>query len=208
MVKLSNQAGFSLIEVVIVLAIASGMLTMVLAGQQQLRTSANFTAAVDKLIAGIGDTRNQALSGVNIGHANVGTGADHPCGGAGVTQFAGTTWNASPGGNTVYTRQVWAITNSNGSIATCADSTQDATISTVVPLTMTSPGQVQVLYMRNNNGGLQICLIPSSANAAPDFTSGTCRNNETNPVTMTVTDGLGNTSRIKIDPASGLAQRI
>src|SRR6266568_2530142 len=94
-----GQAGFTLIEVIIVMAISSLVIVIAFIGQRGVRSRAEFDAAVNKLVATIADARNEATSGVNVvgsgdgtmkcpGGPNPGTTAD-----ARYT-FAGTAWSA------------------------------------------------------------------------------------------------------------------
>jgi prepilin-type N-terminal cleavage/methylation domain-containing protein len=68
---LNKQSGFTLIEIIIVMAISGGLFVIVFAGQQQLRDRSRFDAAINLLLQASEYTRNYAESGINeTGHGD------------------------------------------------------------------------------------------------------------------------------------------
>ena len=61
-----KQHGFTLIEVILVVAISGALLMIAFAGQGQLRAQAQFDAAVNKVVSTIPYAHNQANAGVNL----------------------------------------------------------------------------------------------------------------------------------------------
>ena len=218
MVQKNKQAGFTLVEIIIVLAITSSMLVIALAGQRQLRSSATFTAAVDKIIASIADARNQALSGVNATPgAGVGTipascvdsnGRAVPL--AGTAYFAGTRWSTSAL-TTTQAIDTWLNTNNNGAAGACINATQRQIVGVPVALTVRQSTSAtvgaQIVFLRRA-GDIAVCTIPTTVvDPSADYANETCAAGQNGPMTLRVTDTDGNTALIKIDPATGLASR-
>jgi prepilin-type N-terminal cleavage/methylation domain-containing protein len=196
----NKQSGFTLVEIIIVLAISSGLAVIIFTGQRGLRSQAQFDAAVNKIVASVNETHNEATAGVNI--VGTGDGSSQPAGCApgtlGTTVFRGTAltvdnavvggplrvdyYRASPGVNAcIYDRRV---------------------ISVPTPVTVTTGGRV--LFMRNDTGGLNVCPVALATNVLPLYTSGNCVNGT---VTYRFTDADGHVSQVLVD-GSGLARRL
>src|SRR5258706_14181569 len=81
------QAGFTLVEVVLVMAISALLLLAVWNGQAHLRQQTQFDEGVNRVIAAIADARNEAVSGINTDGKGNGT---TRCSGTDPYVFAGT----------------------------------------------------------------------------------------------------------------------
>jgi prepilin-type N-terminal cleavage/methylation domain-containing protein len=201
----SNQLGFTLIEVVLVIAITGGMLLIAFAGQGQLRAQAHFDAAANKIVSSINDAHNEAAAGVNTAGTGDGTvgctaipGVDYV--------FAGVAWVATPAGD-LHIDYYKVIPQSNQASDSCIFATQK--IATPVPIQVNIANSVSFqggkeLYIRNNDV-LNICPVAdNNINVAALFRFGSCTEGV---LTLNLTDGDGRKGQIEVDK-SGLARRI
>jgi prepilin-type N-terminal cleavage/methylation domain-containing protein len=201
-----REAGFSLVELILVMAITSSLVVIAFVGQRGLRSRAQFDAAIDKVVATIADAHSQATAAVNL--VGTGKGVLACVGGPAGTPaapyvFAGVAWsadNAVPGGPL-------KLDYYEALPGTIACSYQTQAISLPSAVSVTTGGRE--LFVRDNTGGLSICPVPDLAtNVLSSFQNGAC----TAPVapgslTLTFTDADGHSSQVKID-ASGLAKRL
>jgi prepilin-type N-terminal cleavage/methylation domain-containing protein len=195
-----GEAGFTLIEVIIVMAISSALLVIVLVGQRGLRSRAQFDAAVNKLVATVGEARTEATAGVNIVGSGDGTNVC-PGGPAGQYVFAGVAWtadNSLPGSplKIDYYRALPGVT-------ACVFQTRS--ISLPAPLTVNAPGG-RMLFVRDDQGGLAVCPVNNlGTNVIPSFRDGSCA---TGTLTLNLSDAPDpHISQVIIDQ-SGLARRV
>jgi hypothetical protein len=176
-----------------------------------LRSRAQFDAAVNKFVATVADAHNQATAGVNIVGAGDGTSG---CGGgpAGQYAFVGVDWKVDgslPAGPIEYGYyKAGPVTKSGLAAGAQACKFQPQSVGVPAPVTIGGNGG-QVLFVRNNTGGLTICQVADrSANPAPSFAAGGCAAPfAAGSLTLTLSDADGHTSQVTIDP-SGLARRL
>jgi prepilin-type N-terminal cleavage/methylation domain-containing protein len=216
-----NQAGFTLIELVLVLAITGALLAIALVGQSELRSHAQFDATVEKLVTSVAEARDQATSGVNLSTGGaVGTGATAcPGGPAGEYVFEGVDWSADnsrlPG--SPFEIDYYEAGPLDANHNTLAANAVACTFGGPQPIAVISDMQVdasqpvgsqgaQVLYVRTDTGALDVCFMSPGNPAAvlAVFASGSCATGA--PLVLDLSDSQNHTSQITID-ASGLAQR-
>jgi prepilin-type N-terminal cleavage/methylation domain-containing protein len=223
-----REAGFTLVEVTLVMAISGALLLIAFAGQSKNRSNANFQAAMDKIVASINDARNQAASGVNVGGIGNGSPAvPAGCAPLGLTppiEFAGTSWVAIPKvgseGSTAGYIVPWIRDEIHP--ATCPIATSAVFTSVPVNLSVTYGGPStpasgtklpEIMYTRHG-GGLGVCLlddgypVPNFGTASTDEGPGlgcSAGAGSVPSLTLTVQDTAGHTGTIKIDPTTGLA---
>jgi prepilin-type N-terminal cleavage/methylation domain-containing protein len=206
----NNEAGFTLVEAMIVMAISASLLGVALLGQRGLRSRAQFDAAVNKFVATVSDAHNQATAGVNIVGSGDGTSAC-PSGPAGKYAFIGIDWKADgslPAGPIEYGYyKAGPVTVAGLAAGATACKFEPQGASVPAPIIIGGNGD-QVLFVRNNNGGLTICKVADRlADPVPSFAAGTCvAPFAIGPLTINLSDTDGHTSQVTIDP-SGLARR-
>lgn len=205
-----KAAGFTLVEIVIVVAISSALLVIVLAGQRGLRSRAQFDAAVNKMVSTVGDANTQASAGVNI--IGSGDGTNRCSGGpAGQYVFAGMVWtadNSLPGSPIKHDYYKVGPVKADGpepGVVACIFDTRP--VSLPAPVTVNAPGG-RVLMLRNNNGSLDVCQANNpTANPAPSFQAGACvAPFARGTLTLNLSDTDGHVSQVLIEQ-SGLARR-
>ncbi len=203
--RTSHQAGFSLIELILVMAITSSMVMIAFVGQRSLRSRTQFDAAVDKIVATVADAHNQSTAGVNTigtGDGTVGCAGGPP----GQYVFAGVAWtadNSLPGSPIKYD-----FYEANPGVKACVFETQEVTLPSSVQVDAGNPVPLQgtrILFVRGNTGGLSVCpVVNLTTDVRPMFQAGTCASGA---VTLTFSDTDGHVSHVTIDP-SGLAKRL
>lgn len=207
-------AGFTLIEITIVMAISGLLFLMVFAGQQQLRERAQFDADVNKLVASVSDAHNQATAGVNI--IGGGDGSSACAGGpAGKYVFAGTALTISNAAPIFLNMDFYKALPD---VVACKfPQSQAVNVSNLlvtglkinnVPVGGTA---AKLLFVRNDSGGLAICVTNSAAVNVElqSFMTGACTGGPAaGSLTITVQNKNDSvmTSDILIDK-SGLAKR-
>ena len=208
------QAGFTLIEIIIVMAISSLLLMIAWLGQGSLRAQAEFDNAVNKIASSVNDARNQSIAGVNI--VGEGNGDDAaPCpGSSGKVMFAGTLWEAnnslpdSPFKRTYYKTDAGAAACEFQSEAISAGFAPDLRITSVsVPGKTATSGSVA--FVRTPTGGLVVCPMtdPPATPIKDVFAPGNCPAGTGYPFAIEFTDDRGHKSRLEVDQ-SGLAKRM
>jgi len=209
-----NQAGFSLVELILALAITSSLAVLAFAGQRGLRSQAQFDADVNKLVSSIADAHNEATAAVNLDGPGDGTQdcLTNPAGPAGQTYvFAGVAWSAidAPGGGTY--RMDFYAANRTTQVACAFDSTVFSIPSAVRVNKAPGTGLARSLFIRDDIGGLTVCSVTSVAtNVLASFGAGVCKlpGAVGNAIlTLNLSDADGHTSVIQVDP-SGLAKRV
>jgi prepilin-type N-terminal cleavage/methylation domain-containing protein len=206
----TKQAGFSLIELILVMAITSSLVVIAFVGQRGLRARAQFDADVDKVVANVAQARNEATAGVNV----VGDGVGNPssgCGGGTGYIFAGlalTADNANPGGVFKVDYYEAGPTSAGGPAPSNACVFDSRTISLPSSLLVSGTGS-RVLFVRTKNGGLAVCPVSDLAkDVLPAFEAGACTVGLGSlPYLLTLTDSDGHSSQLNID-SSGLAKRL
>jgi prepilin-type N-terminal cleavage/methylation domain-containing protein len=219
---LKSESGFTLVELIIVMAISGSLLSIAFVGQRALRSRAQFDATVEKVVSTVSSARTQAVAGVNISStATVGTGVDKCVGGQPLSTvnpvvFAGTSWTIdSTGSNTVFTIDSYKARPGLASPAdACVFDTEAIGLPTDVQLSAPAAnvGKISgMLFVRTNTGGLEVCPAAArgSSNAYENnvrnfFQNATCANGA---LSLTLKDLDGHTADIRID-TSGLAQRL
>ena len=200
-----KQTGFTLIEVILVMAISSSLLLVAFVGQGQLRAQAQFDAAVNKLISSIADAHNEATSGVNVVGTGDGTTACPTSVGTDFV-FAGVAWVATGPGD-LRMDYYKAIPQSASSADSCIFTNQKISIPAPILVNIASAPSLQggrEIFVRKDNGGLDVCPIPNNTtNVADIFRAGACAEGT---LVLTITDGTGRKGQVTIDK-SGLAQR-
>lgn len=211
----SEQKGFTLIEIVLVMAISGMLFVIALAGQRDLRDRAQFDASINQIVSNISDARNEALANVNLdgtgdGSVNVAGCPSVPK----VTVFAGTSWTADnnlPG--TPLMMEYWKtdIVGSAGSNS-CVFHKQ----SIGLPWASVSvTANTRVLFIRNDLGGLVVCKVSSTNNPGVDerssFNARACTAPASaivpgTPLRLFFNDGVGHQGEVDVD-SSGLASR-
>lgn len=196
----SQQAGFTLIEIMLVGAISGLLLIIAFMGQSGLRSQAQFDADVNKLVSTIAEVRNEATAGVNL------TGSGDPTKSpniAGCTAngnipgtadvFAGTSWTAdssasatAPAVFTVdyYVAQVSKTdTDTQGALTGKACKIPGMSRTVIIPsgiiasVSAASPPKSggRVLFVRNLDGTLKGCAITDlSADPTVAYGGGAC----------------------------------
>ena len=203
MARVDGQSGFSLTELVIVMAITSMLAVIAFAGQRSLRSRAQFDAAVDKIVSTVADAHSQAVAGVNI--VGAGDGSSSCLGGpAGQYVFAGVAWTADntlPGGPIKFDYYK-AIP---GAFA-CVFQTQAVSLPSAVAVSVGVQPGARVLMVRNDSGGLAVCPWTNLAAGTElaTFQAGACA---TGSVTFRFSDADGHVSQVLVDQ-SGLARRL
>jgi prepilin-type N-terminal cleavage/methylation domain-containing protein len=222
----SRQAGFTLIELILVFAVSGLLLVIAFIGQRSLRSQAQFDGSIDKLASTVAQARNEATAGVNIAGPN-GDGSDNvpgcSVGGTQANIFAGVSWTADNSTTTnavftvdYYVAQVDKGTDPLGQVTGTACRFDSRTVSMPTDLQVDIANGVsqqrggRVLFVRTDTGRLVVCQLTNLTDAVePSFANGAC----TAPAVavpagwqLDVNDADGHTSQVLIDPG-GLAKR-
>jgi prepilin-type N-terminal cleavage/methylation domain-containing protein len=209
----NNQAGFTLIEIMLVMAISAMLAVLAFAGQQGLRSQAQFDADVNKLVSTLADAHNEATAAVNV--AGRGDGShdclNNPVGGN-TYEFAGVQWsgiNAPAGG--VYAMTFYAADRTATPQVACAFSVTPISVPSNIHINPApASGLAKSLFVRDEIGGLRVCAVTSAAtNVLASFAAGTCTAGAvgSTALILNLSDADGHTSVVQVDP-SGLAKRI
>ncbi len=207
-----REAGFTLIEIMLVLAISSSLAVIAFMGQSALRSQAQFDATVNKTVAEINSAHTQSAAGVNTSAlADAGTGTNRCAGPAGNAVFAGTAWTLDNSGSMRIDYYRTTVDASGAGVVACIFSTQSIGMDS--PLTISGmPSGGRVLFVRDQLGALVVCTVPNTnISILPSFTGGACVAPAVTPLavgttTFTVKDTDGHKSDIIVD-VSGLARR-
>ncbi len=198
------------------MAISGSLVVIAFAGQRQLRSRAQFDAAVDKMVGSVADAHNQATAGVNV--KGPGNGSVNCAGAAssGKYIFAGTAWSGidSAVGATFQIDYYAAYRGTAPPAATaCIYDTQYVSLAPGVRVNASSPATARIgrtLFVRDDLGGINVCQVTSTTTVvATSFRAGACTAGAVGNTaqTITLTDPDGHTSRVQVDP-SGLAKRL
>lgn len=218
-----GQNGFTLIEIVLVIAITGAMFVIIFAGQQRVRSQAQFDASVEQVISTLANAHNEATAGVNQTNGGLGT---KNCDGTDISAsttrylFAGTAWTArDAAAGSTFTLDYYATPADknklarNGGSACLYDS-----------VTYNIPGKLRVdtppngatrraLFVRDDLGGLIYCsmttpVVNTNPTVLANFSNAGCSGPASaTPLTITLKDVDGHSSQIQIE-ASGLAKRL
>lgn len=225
-----DQAGFTLIELILVMAISSMLIVIAFIGQRGVRSRAQFDAAINKLVATVADARNEATTGVNLlgtgdgtvkcpGGPNPGTKAD------GRYTFAGTAWSA----NNATTGKIIKLDyyeafygdpdDPTKSPTACVFQTRDIAVPSDLQVNVNSPAAQQggrILFVRTSTSALVVCWVSDlTVDVVPTYQTGGCTPPSTAKInltppppwpTLTFSNADGHSAVITIDP-SGLVRR-
>jgi prepilin-type N-terminal cleavage/methylation domain-containing protein len=206
-----RNTGFTLIEVIIVMAITGLILVIAFIGQRQLVARARFDSSVNKLVQNITYARNFATSNVNTEGA--GNKTDAVVAGIGFELD-----NSHPGGNLAELEPVYcnptdcANTYSdlpNNDASRCphlsADNECFEQFFGPTDLTLSGNTTFELIYL-NTTRGVKVCqpIIDSNFGTIKDA----CATSPTGPITVTVTDPNGFTADIQFDLSSGTPKRM
>ncbi len=211
---MKRQAGFTLIELILVMAISSMLAVIAFAGQRGLRSQSQFDADVNKLVSTIADARNEATAAVNM--AGPGNGSKNclinTVPGAQYV-FAGVVWSAidAPGGAT-FRLDFYAADRNAAPAVACVFDTRTISVTSAVMRVNVAPGTgvAKSVFIRDNTGNLNVCAVTAAAtNVLTSFTAGNCVAGAAGNTALVVnlSDADGHTSKVQVDP-SGLARRI
>ncbi len=199
-----RQAGFSLLELILVMAITASLMLVAFVGQRALRSQAQFNGAVDKIVSTVAEAHSEAAAGVNI----VGTGdGTAGCGGLGSGQyvFAGVSWTADNSLAAGLLRIDYY--EANPGVAACVFDSRSVSLPAGMQVNATNPPATQggrVLFVRGSDGGVMACTAADlSTDVVGVFAAGSCT---AGSLTLTFEDGDGHSSQVTIDQ-SGLAKR-
>jgi hypothetical protein len=208
------------------MAIIGLLFVIVFSGQEQIRSRAEFDAAVSKLVETIGQVRTEATSGVNT--TGDGTGSAHTSGCSnGDYQFAGTAWSADSSASTnavftvdYYKAQIDKSVDPLGEFTGTGCKFATRTITTLsavrvnVDVTPVLPSNLRggrVLFVRGLKGGIVTCRATNLTDPVlSSFANGMCvAPNDAVPSgwKLTLSDSEGHKADVGID-ASGLAKRL
>ncbi len=203
-----NQ-GFTLIELIVVMAISSLLLLIAISGQSQLRARARFDESINQLMASIDYTRNFATA--NVSENSTGTNRDAYLAGAafeldnGHTQGLGELEpiyaNVAGGG---------AITHANlpqsGACPNQADGECfEKFFNFSDDLKLVAFSEAEVLFIHNDEN-LQVCSQFGAGFLGS--LDAVCALPPSGPIQFTLQGSTGLTAVIEIDPQSGFVKRI
>lgn len=204
-----RQAGFTLVEIIVALAIASLLLVIAFSGQRGLRSRAQFDGTIDQVVASVATAHSKATAGVNT--AGPGDGSKNCTGVVGGNDyvFAGVAWNAvDAAGITSITLDYYAATRKTPTAA-CIFSSDNITLPS--SLRVDVPGAMRrLLFVRDDFGSLNICKSSGSAgSSSASFEKGLCQGPSVIVSThiLTFSDAEGHKAQVQIDPG-GLAKRL
>lgn len=221
-IRTMKNAGFTLIEVTLVMALSSLMLVTIFAGQQQLQDEARFDAAVDSMIQEIAYARNYAMSGVN----EMGAGNDPN------VVLAGQAFdfdNANPPNFPLTEiKPLYDVPDANGDfdMTTLSDWPTGEAASACpaaqhpndpntcketffhlpdIGMTVQNAQHVAIYFVNTGAGGLKICrdvgMVYEPIPTACSTTGGA-------PIDIVLQDSAGFSATIQVDAYSGFAKRL
>jgi prepilin-type N-terminal cleavage/methylation domain-containing protein len=151
----NDQAGFTLIELILVMAISSSLLMIAFVGQGQLRAQAQFDSAVNKIVSSVAAAHTEAASAINLAGTGDGT---IGCGAAAAQDYVygGIAWVATGSGD-ISMEYYKVIPLSGQASESCIFATQKVGLPTAVQINISNPATAQggrELFVRRDNGGL------------------------------------------------------
>lgn len=189
-----NQHGFTLIEITLVLAISAGLLTIVLAGQEQVRSRAEFTAAVNQVATDINEVKNESQTTVQVQTPGAAT---NPTGTSIGTTFFGKAMTFTQGASTITVQDMY---NNASGILQLPNSYQ-FTIPWGVTVQSASSPQYLVFHLTSASAQLITYANPPSPYTATDLYNETVPNDQTGTFTLQLTDPDGHMATIYVDGA-------
>lgn len=224
---LSGTGGFTLVEIMIVMAITSSLIVVAFTGQHALEERASFDNDINATLQDLSYARTDALANVN----DVGSGQTlHSAFAGGAVEVSGTAFNfdtTRSGGDMTALDTIYAIYNAAGNLVRYDDnpygnapscnasgqapdcagheeyfdslSTQVYTLSRVSGTPLTGS---QVLFINTDNG-LKVC---TSYNLSATYTAVCAASAGTIDLTLKNIDGY--TSTIEVNGSSGIAKRL
>ena len=205
MKSIRKNKGFTLIEIILVIAITSSLVLVAFVGQGRLRGQAQFDAAVNKVIATIADAHNEASAAVNFNGAGNGI-SDCNNGGSVSSEyvFGGVAWVAAPDGT--YRMDFYKVVPQASASYGCIFNKVTISMPAPIMVNASNPGGTQgakELFIRSNDV-LNICPVTdNTVDVEALFRAGNCPEGT---LTLDITDEQGRHGQVVIDK-SGLAQR-
>ncbi len=200
-----SESGFSLIELILAMAISSSLAVIAFQGQRALRSQADFDSSINKVVSTINDARNEATAGVNIigtGDGSAGAGGGCAASTPGKTIFRGTSWTFD---NTVGSPiKIDYYKSTPGTADVCSFQTQSYLAGGGLSMKVGATPKGRVLFVRTDTGALDVCPSTGLVSVLPVFKAGSCANAS---VTFSFTDTDGHKSQVLVD-GSGLAKRL
>jgi prepilin-type N-terminal cleavage/methylation domain-containing protein len=193
-----DQAGFTLIELIIVMAISSLLGAAVLSGFSVLRSQAQFSDAIERLKETVLIKRTEALSTIKL------SGGDDA---ANIT--FGRLLTFTPGSSSVTVQTLYTANNeapaANQPVYTLPSEDGDTTIAWGVRYSDASTRQVA--FVRSSvDGALQTAVSPPGGWAGPTYRYGDFAPNGA-AANLNFTDSFGRQAYLTIDPAKNSVTR-
>jgi prepilin-type N-terminal cleavage/methylation domain-containing protein len=220
----NNNAGFTLVEIILVMAISGLLLVIALVGQHQLQARSRFDAAIDKTLQNLAYARNEASAGVNT--FGTGNNSSTVLGGVAI-EFNNRHYDE--GFPMEEITNLYADQDESGhllvntigelpagGIAVCPanehpddnDECVEEFLQLGDNLTVSGDGinvWGMIEFVNNTGHSLIICNHPDSGGGND---ADACANPITTPIDLTFTDPDGFSAQIEIDPNTGYAKRL
>ncbi|HVQ44575.1 MAG TPA: prepilin-type N-terminal cleavage/methylation domain-containing protein [Candidatus Saccharimonadia bacterium] len=205
--------GFTLVELVIVIAISGSLLLIAFLGQGQLRNQARFDSSINKVMQDIAYARNFSLANVN----------EYGLGNNRTSQLAGAVLefdNNHPDNKLTELEPVYAntdpatgaISHSNlpasGSCPAMADNECfEIFFNSPDPLQLTTATAGEIAFL-NTDAGLTVCSHLGGGFMTIDTMCSSANPAFGHPINVVLRGLTGLTATIQIDPNTGLAKRL
>jgi prepilin-type N-terminal cleavage/methylation domain-containing protein len=218
-----DNAGFTLIEIMLVASVAGLLLVIALAGQHQLQARARFDAAINKTLQNIAYARNTALTSINVQG-----GGNDPTTVIGGISFELNNGHYAEGFPMEEITTLYSSQDSSGyldinnlselpsaGIGACSDADhpndsdecQELFVDLDDPLTFSTPDSTtwtEIIFL-NTGHGIRVCENPDGS---PTSIAEACVAGLSSPYDITLTDPEGFSAKIEIDPFTGFAKRL